>query len=177
MFCMLVCLKKLLTEHSKTFKHIENINLLVFIRFIRIWRGIRKSLAFPAEQSIWSQDNQRHEVFCFSLKIFIHELLWGLHDWFGSLGMDYGRYGRWPPLPPSIPRLPNQSFSPHNNSFIKDFQTSSKYFVPLVILLSNLLLSRERATLSDPTSNPFSADKTKRYISFSLLQFSYFFLI
>ena len=106
---MLMYLAKILTKHSRTFRYQENINLLVFICFIRIWRGIGKSLAFPGEQSIWSQDNQRHEVFCFSLKIFIHELLWGLHDWFGSLGMDYGRYGRWPPLPPSLSSS-NQSF-------------------------------------------------------------------
>ena len=45
----------------------------------------------------------------------------GLHDWFESLGTDYGRYGRWPPLPPSVPRLPNQSFSPSYQFIHKTF--------------------------------------------------------
>ena len=119
---MLMYLAKILTKHSRTFSYQEIIILLVFSRFRRLWRRIRKSLAFLADQSIWSQDNQRHSVFCFSLKMFYSWIVMsGLHDWFGSLGTDYGRYGRWPPLPPSVPRLPNQSFSPSYQFIHKTF--------------------------------------------------------
>ena len=133
---------------------------LSFISWKRIWSGIKKSRAFPGEQEIWKKDNQRHEVFWWSLEIFYEWIVMGA-EWLVWEPRDGRR--EWRPTAVATvvhPEAPKPIMkTAHNNSWIKYFQTEAKYWVSLVILTSNRLVCEECKTLSDPSSKPSEAAK------------------